>query len=335
VRWTQRFVGFLVGASLTQGACWAEGLPHLQRNGEATQLIVDGVPYLALAGELHNSSPSSPAYMAPIWDRLARDGVRTVIGAASWELIEPQEARYDFTAVDDQIKQAHARNIRLVLIWFGAYKNAEATYAPSWVRRDERRFPRTQRDPAAKPKGIAAFLRAGPILSVFSDTLAQADARAFAALMRHIKQVDRNQTIIMIQVENEVGLLGDSRDRSPLANAAWDQQVPTDLMNYLREHRASRRKGRRGRICTADVRQCLAWSAARLVAAWRLSERRPGCSNDGRLEGRGAVTRIARARYLHRRFQQRLNRLSQAEQPNLHSGGALRRGQSVYRTWSA
>ena len=243
MRGMRRLVGFIVGVALTHGAAWAEELPHLQRNGAVTQLMVNGAPYLALAGELHNSSPSSPVYMAPIWDRLAHDGVRTVIGAASWELVEPEEGRYDFTAVDDQIRQAHTRNLHLVLIWFGAYKNAGSTYAPSWVRRDEAHFSRAQLDPAAKPTGIAAFFRSVPVLSVFNEKLAQADARAFANLMRHIKSVDHDQTVIMMQVENEVGLLGDSRDRSPRANATWGQQVPADLMHYLREHRADLRPG--------------------------------------------------------------------------------------------
>jgi beta-galactosidase GanA len=218
----------------------AEGLPHLQRNGDATQLMVDGAPYLALAGELHNSSASSPEYMRPLWDQLARNGVRTVIGAASWELVEPEEGRYDFTAVDDQIKQARAHQMRLVMIWFGAYKNAESNYAPSWVRRDAMRFERGLRDPAAKPAGIAAYLK-GPHLSAFGENLVASDARAFAALMRHIFEVDRNRTVIMVQVENEVGMIGTARDHCPLANTAWDSQVPAQLMDYLREHRAGLR----------------------------------------------------------------------------------------------
>lgn len=227
-------VGLLLGAAV-HGAASAQDLPHFQRNGEATQLFVDGKPYLALAGELHNSSPSSPAYMAPIWDKLARNHVRTVIGAASWELVEPQEGRFDFTAVDDQIRQAHAHGMRLVMIWFGAYKNAESTYAPSWVRRDERRFPRVVK--------ASANLDYNPTLSVFGAQLVQADARAFAALMRHIKEVDRSGTVIMMQVENETGLLGDSRDRSALAAAAWRQPVPPALLSYLGQHRATLRPG--------------------------------------------------------------------------------------------
>jgi Domain of unknown function (DUF5597)/Beta-galactosidase len=241
LKWIVRFVGLLVGSTLSLGVASAKDpLPHLQQNGAAIQLMVDGAPYLALGGELHNSSPSSPEYMAPIWDRLAKHHVRTVVGAASWELVEPDEGRYDFTAVDDQIRQAHAHGMRLVLIWFGAYKNAESSYAPSWVRRDEQRFPRGVRDPAAKPSGIAAFLN-GPHLSVFGDALLSADARAFASLMQHVRKVDRQQTVIMMQVENEVGMIGTARDHSALANAAWSQPVPAGLMSYLREHRASLR----------------------------------------------------------------------------------------------
>jgi hypothetical protein len=117
-------------AMLCTGTSQGEDLPHLQRNGDAIQLMVDGAPYLALGGGLHNSSASSPEYMKPLWDRLEQNGVHTVIGTASWELAEPGEGHYDFTAVDEQIKQARADQMRLVMIWFGAYKNAESNFAP-------------------------------------------------------------------------------------------------------------------------------------------------------------------------------------------------------------
>lgn len=206
-------------------------LPTVQRNGAATHLFVDGKPYLALGGELHNSSASSPEYMAPVWDHLAANGVGTVIGTASWQLVEPEEGRFDFAAVDDQIRQAERRGIRLVLIWFGAYKNAESTYAPSWVRRDEDRFTRAERDQTQLLTG--RFTLDAPILSVFDERLRDADARAFAELMAHIAEVDSSGTVIAVQVENEVGLLGDSRDRSPHALAAWNEAVPAELLGGL------------------------------------------------------------------------------------------------------
>lgn len=220
-----------------QEATHLQQIPHLQQNGQALQLMVDGAPYIALNGELHNSSPSSPAYMAAIWDKLAKNNLRTVIGVASWELVEPTDGHFDFTAVDDQIRQTHARGIRLVLIWFGGYKNAESRYAPSWVRRDETRFPRAVRSNKLNIPGPYAHYFTGPAVSVFSNQFEHADARAFAALMRHIKEVDRAHTVITIQVENETGLLGDTRDRSALADAAWSRQVPAELMAYLKSHR--------------------------------------------------------------------------------------------------
>lgn len=229
------------GLMMSYGIVDAAELPRLQRNGQTTQLMVDGKPYLALAGEFHNSSPSSPEYMAPLWDKLARNHVRTAIGVASWELIEPQEGHFDFAAVDDQIQEARAHNMRLVVLWFGAFKNAESNYSPSWVRRDEKRFPRGERDPNAKLKGMGAYFGPNPILNVFSDTVLQADSRAFAALMAHIKKVDRDQTVIMVQVENEVGLRSDSRDRSALGTQAWAQPVPQGLITYFKTHRAELR----------------------------------------------------------------------------------------------
>lgn len=239
VQWA--VVGMLLGAACLVNSVSARDLPRIQKSGDATQLIVDGARYLILGGELHNSSASSPAYMEPVWDKLQRNGVKTVVGVASWELVEPTEGKFNFAEIDDQIRQARARGVRLVLIWFGAFKNAESTYAPSWVRRDEQAFPRARRDPKAKLQGIANFFRNGTALSVFNDRLADADARAFAAVMRHIREVDKDQTVIMVQVENEVGLLADSRDRSPEAQKQWSKPVPAPLLRYLRENRGALR----------------------------------------------------------------------------------------------
>src|SRR3954454_13348481 len=117
-------------------------LPVLRETAGGTQLTVDGRPALLLGGQLHNSSPSSPAYMEPLWNRLAGMGIRTVIGAASWAQVERVEGTFDFSTVDAQIDAARTRGMRLVLIWFGAFKNAASTYAPRWVRADPSRFPR-------------------------------------------------------------------------------------------------------------------------------------------------------------------------------------------------
>jgi hypothetical protein len=205
------------------------GIPHLRKQGAATQLVVDGKPFLVLGGELHNSSASSLEYMKPVWKRLKDLNLNTVLAAVSWELLEPEEGRYDFTLVDGLIRDARLNNLKLIFLWFGSWKNGVSTYPPVWVKTDLQRFPRAQN------KDGVYF----DVISPLSAAARDADAKAFAALMRHIREVDgRQHTVLMMQVENEVGLLGDSRDRSALAQAAWNAAVPAELMSYLQKHRA-------------------------------------------------------------------------------------------------
>jgi hypothetical protein len=217
-----------VGALVCLAACSrpAAGpdVPRLQKQGTATQLIVDGKPFLMLAGELHNSSSSNLEYMKPIWPRLAAMHINTVLPSVTWELIEPAEGKFDFTLVDGMIQDARTHRMRLVLLWFGSWKNGMSSYVPAWVKANQERFPRVQDSTG----------RGAEILSTFSEQNREADARAFAALMRHIREVDSQaRTVVMMQVENEVGVLGDSRDRSEAANKAFAEAVPTELMGFL------------------------------------------------------------------------------------------------------
>jgi beta-galactosidase GanA len=210
----------------------AQDLPKVRKEGAAVQLVVDGRPWTALAGEVHNSSASNAAYMAPIWDRLAAQNLNTVITPAYWELIEPKEGQFDFALVDAQLPEARQRKMRIVLLWFGTIKNAKSSYAPEWVRADRKRFPRAVTRPSTLP-----FAKGEAPLSVFGDAIGEADARAFSALMGHLAQVDPQHTVIAVQVENETGVLGDSRDRSAAADAAWNGPVPSSLMTYLGSHK--------------------------------------------------------------------------------------------------
>ncbi len=201
--------------------------PHLRKQGSATQLVVEGRPFLVIGGELHNSSSSSLQYMRPIWERLVVLQLNTMPAPISWELIEPEEGVFDFGLVDGLIWEARRHDLRLILLWFGSWKNGMSSYVPVWVKRDYHRFPRVK-------------LRDGKtveVLSALAEENWQADARAFAALMRHIREVDGDaNTVIMMQVENEVGVLGDSRDRSDAASSAFAGPVPRELLDQLQEH---------------------------------------------------------------------------------------------------
>jgi beta-galactosidase GanA len=224
---TRPLLAFLVLKTIAAQPCVAQQLPsgpHLRPQGTATQLIVEGKPFLVLGGELGNSSSSSLEYMAPIWDRLVKLNLNTVLVPVSWELIEPSEGKFDFTLVDGLVAEARKRRLRLVPLWFGTWKNSMSCYAPDWVKTNQQRFPRAE---GRDGRGME-------MLSVFDQENVSADARAFAALMRHIKDIDsQQQTVIMVQVENEVGMIPDSRDRSAIANKLFSEVAPKELLNYL------------------------------------------------------------------------------------------------------
>ena len=203
-------------------------IPSLRKQGDATQLIVDGKPFLVLAGELGNSSSSSVEYMRPHWPKLAALNLNTVLMPVYWELVEPSEGKFDFTMVDALIQDARKSKLRIVPLWFASWKNSMSCYAPAWVKTNQRRFPRSQ---DKNGNGME-------ILSPFSKDNVDADARAFAAFMRHMREIDQNDhTVIMVQVENEIGMIPDSRDRSAIANSLFNQAVPVALMDYLQAHK--------------------------------------------------------------------------------------------------
>jgi hypothetical protein len=203
-------------------------MAHLEKRGAATQLIVDGKPYLVLGGETDNTASSSLEYMDTVWPKLAKMNLNTVLVGIGWDWVEPAEGKYDFTLVDGLLTGARKNNLHVVFLWFGSWKNGLSSFAPEWVKADQQRFPR-------------ARLKSGKaveVLSPFSDANLQADTRAYAAFMQHLRKVDSKQhTVVMIQLENEVGLLGDSRDRSAGAEAAFARPVPPELTDYLQKNR--------------------------------------------------------------------------------------------------
>jgi beta-galactosidase GanA len=220
-------------------------IPHLEKQGTASRLVVNGKPFLLISGELHNSTCGGFDYMKPVWKRMAKKNLNSVIATVSWELIEPKEGKFDFALVDSIIAGAREANLKLVLIWFGSWKNASSVYIPSWVKKNYEKYPRA-RDENGKPLEI---------LSTFGNASCEADAKAFAALMRHIKKADaKEQTVVMIQVENEMGVLDNPertqygmetsddpgnarRDFSDSANKAYNSPVPEQLMDYLVVHK--------------------------------------------------------------------------------------------------
>lgn len=211
-------------------------LPHLDKHGSASQLIVNGKPFLILGGELGNYSTSDMNYLKPYWKNFDRMHLNTLLIPVYWELIEPKEGHFDFTLVDSIVCTARRHNLKIIFLWFGSWKNSMSCYVPLWVKTNENRFPR-----ARTKDGMAL-----EILTPFSNEARDADARAFATLMKHIRTIDgKNHTVIMVQVENEIGMIPDARDYSSGANKAFNAAVPQELINYLEARKDSLEPGLR------------------------------------------------------------------------------------------
>lgn len=205
-------------------------IPHLVYAGGSAELYVDGRPMLLCGGELGNSSASSMDYMRPLWTKFVAMHLNTLVAPVYWDLMEPREGRFDFGLVDSLIMEARSHGLRLVFLWFGTWKNSMSCYAPAWVLTDEDRFPRA-RSAAGRPEEI---------VTPFSGNELDADKKAFNTLLRHLKEMDgRQHTVLMIQLENEIGMLPEARDHSPLADAAFRAPVPASLIQYLRSHHDS------------------------------------------------------------------------------------------------
>lgn len=220
----KRFIFLFLASLAGMFPVLAQQMPHWQKQGSATQLMVDNRPYLILGGELGNSSASSPQDIDRIFPKLKRIALNTVLVPAYWDLIEAEEGTFDFSLVDHAITQARANDLRIVFLWFGAWKNSMSCYAPLWFKQDYKKYPRV-RTQTGKPLEIA---------SPFSDNVFQADSKAFKAFMRHLSETDGDKhTVIMVQVENEIGMLESARDYSEEANRLFQSAIPEKLADYL------------------------------------------------------------------------------------------------------
>jgi len=183
-------------------------------------LLVDGQPYLMLGGQVHNSS-AWPSELPAVWKSLAALHANTVEAPVYWEQIEPQQGKFNWENVDLLVKGAREHNLHVVLLWFGTWKNGNMHYVPQWVKTDTKKFPRV----------IRADGEPIDVLSASSRSNLEADKAAFTALMRHLKELDGTEhTILLVQVENESGIIGSPRDFSAESNREFAGQVPPDML---------------------------------------------------------------------------------------------------------
>ena len=210
------------GAAKQDKRAAAAPIPKLVTENGRHALLVDGEPFLILGAQVNNSS-NYPAALSSVWPAIEKVDPNAVMVPIAWEQIEPKEGTFDFSFLDTLLAQARERDKRLILLWFATWKNNGPNYAPAWVKLDNKRFPRV----------VTADGRTLNSLSPLGQATLEADRKAFRQLMRHLKQADPQRTVIMVQVENEPGTYGSSRDFSPLAQQVFDKPVPAALVKGL------------------------------------------------------------------------------------------------------
>ncbi len=194
-------------------------LPHLlTRNGHHA-LVVDGAPFLMLGAQCHNSS-GWPAMLPKVWPAIEQLHANTLEIPIYWEQFEPEPGKFDTSVVDTIIRQAREHHVRLVLLWFGTWKNGSSHYVPLWMKSQPDKYPRI----------IGQDGRRVDSPSPHAPAMLAADIHAFRALMRHLKKADTQHTVIMVQVENEPGSWGSVRDYSPEAQRLFHESVPPELL---------------------------------------------------------------------------------------------------------
>lgn len=196
-------------------------LPEIKNDHGIMTLYVNGEPFFALSGEIHNSSASSLSYMQEkVWPALSGLHMNSVIVPVYWETMEPEEGQFDFTLPDVLIRQARQNDMHLIFLWFGLWKNSESMYVPAWIKRDSEKYYLVKKINGEAINTISPLCREA----------VEKDARAFSALMAHIRVVDSEEsTVLFVQVENEIGLLGTARDFGTEAQKKFASPIPEEM----------------------------------------------------------------------------------------------------------
>ena len=196
-------------------------IPRLVQKDGRFALFVDDAPFLILGVEnqdlgLESTWPAHPKE----WAAMEYLHANTIEIPIYWDQIEEKPGQFNFSSIDRLLAEARQHNVRLILLWFATWKNGSDHYLPQWVKLDPTKHPNIvgrNGQPVDSPSPI-------------NPAGMELDAKAFAAVMAHLKDADPQHTLLMVQVENETGAWGSVRDYSPTAQKVFEGPVPAELL---------------------------------------------------------------------------------------------------------
>ncbi|MGC2659745.1 MAG: DUF5597 domain-containing protein [Bryobacteraceae bacterium] len=240
--------------SLSQAQQAEHAIPSIVHKDGRYALLVDGSPFFMLGVQANNSS-AWPATLPKAWAAVDYVHANTLEIPIYWEQFEPKHGQFDYSLIDAIIGQARSHGVRLVLLWFGTWKNGSQHYMPEWMKRDPERYFHVV-DKNGRPVDSP---------SPFAAASLEADERAFTAFMRHLKATDPQRTVLMVQVENESGTWGTLRDYSPAAQKLFEARVPAEIMKAM-DKPVGADSGNWQDVFGPEAEVCFhAWSVARYV----------------------------------------------------------------------
>lgn len=197
-------------------------LPYIKHKDGRHCLMVDGKPFLMLGAQCNNSS-AWPDTLPEVLSAMEQLKVNTLEIPIYWEQFEPQKGQFDYSIIDTIITQAREHNVRVVLLWFATWKNGSNHYMPGWMKQQPEKYPNMINKEGQEIDSPSAHAEA---------TLNE-DVMAFSAFMKHLKEFDKQHTVIMVQVQNEPGAWGSVRDYSKDAQKIFDKPVPKEVLKAI------------------------------------------------------------------------------------------------------
>jgi hypothetical protein len=226
---------------------------------------VNGKSFFPIGGQSCNSSGYNEKTSETAFKVIKLLHGNTLEIPVYWDNIEPEEGKFNFSAVDNLLASARRYEVKLILLWFATWKNGNMDYAPAWVKNNPQYFKRVI-SPAGKDLWV---------LSSHCAATLEADKKAFVALCNHLKLKDSTeQTVIALQIENEPGIIGSDRDYGFEAQATFDNPIPDKLMSELE-------KGGRGTVYNLWRRaagkesgtwpEIFGYAAGEMMTAWSIA----------------------------------------------------------------